>query len=136
MGIHTPLDNSLGTVKTQSRAERRRLEKEQAKNKKTYNMTVNQIQQLKQDAINEAERQYNEHKKLFCDRAIECVVTASIITLHDEFGFGGKRLQQYQDRMENLLECITSGTISFEELVETTEKLNEKAVYKPVNTKC
>ena len=132
MGMHTPVDNSLNTVKAQTRAERRRLEKEQAKGNKTYNMTAHQMNQLKNDAIAEAERQYNEHKKLFCERAVECVVTASVIALHDEFGFGEKRLKQYQERMENLLECITTGNITLEDLKETTKRLNEKAVYNPI----
>ena len=131
MGIHTKLDNSLETIKAQTRAERRRLEKEQAKGQKTYNMTAAQIQQIKEDAIKEAKRQYDKHKEVFCDRAIECVVTASVITLHDEFGFGQKRLDLYQERMENLLECITTGNITLGDLKETVNRLNEKAVYKP-----
>lgn len=131
--VHTPLDASLKTMQFQTRAERRRIEKEQAKGKATYNMTAQQMNQFKQEVLNEAERQYNEHKKAFCERAIECVVTASVVALHDEFGFGEKRLNQYQQHMENLLECITTGNITLDELKETTKRLNEKAVYKPVS---
>lgn len=131
MGIHTPLDSSLVTAKAQTRAERRRLEREQAKGKATYTLTLDAMNEFKREVLKEADRQYNEHKKLFCERAIECVVTASVIALHDEFGFGEKRLKQYKDRMENLLECINTGNITYDELVETTNRLNEKAVYKP-----
>ena len=133
MPVHTPLDNSLATVKAQTRAERRRLEKEKAKSEITYQLTIAQINQIRKDAYAEAEREYNKNRQAFIKATIECVIAASTIALNDLWGFGPKRLQDYEDKMENLLECVTTGTITFEELKETRNHLNEKAKYKLEN---
>lgn len=135
MSAHTVLDSSLVTEKAQTRAERKRLEREKSKSKVTYQYTLEQIRKIKEDAMNEAlkeaNRQYEESRQAFVNTAIECVICASYITLHDRFGFGQQRLQEYENRMEDILECITTGTITFNELKETRNHLNDKAIYKP-----
>lgn len=133
MPVHTPLDSSLTTVKAQTRAERRRLEKEKVKNGVTYQFTADQINQIRKDAFEQARMEYDKKRQEFVKSTIECVITASTIALYDLWGFGPKRLQDYEDKMENLLECVTTGTITFEELKETRNHLNEKAKYKLEN---
>ena len=133
MSVHTHLDSSLTTVKAQTRAERRRLEKEKAKNEVTYQFTVAQLTQMRNDAYIEAKKEYDKNRQAFIKATIECVIAASTIALNDLWGFGPKRLQDYEDKMENLLECVTTGTITFEELKETRNHLNEKAKYKIEN---
>ena len=37
-------------------------------------------------------------------------------TLHDEFGFGDKRLNQFKERVEKKLHCINDDTISWDDI--------------------
>ncbi|MDA3732364.1 hypothetical protein PBV87_12785 [Niameybacter massiliensis] len=74
-----------------------------------------------------AQEKVQRDREAFGNIAIRTIVAASMITLHDEFGFGSQRLQRYQDRMEEHLECINSGVITLQELEETTKRMEEKA---------
>ncbi|MFR7760490.1 MAG: hypothetical protein ACLU1X_05890, partial [Peptoniphilus grossensis] len=40
----------------------------------------------------------------------------SLETLHDEFGFGDKRLNQFKDRLENKLDCINNDYVKWEDI--------------------
>lgn len=37
-------------------------------------------------------------------------------TLHDEFGFGDKRLNQFKERVEKKLHCINDDTVSWDDI--------------------
>ena len=37
-------------------------------------------------------------------------------TLHDEFGFGDKRLNQFKERVEKTLHCINDDTVSWDDI--------------------
>lgn len=38
--------------------------------------------------------------------------------LHDEFGFGDKRLKRYGDRVNKNLDCINADYVSFSDILE------------------
>lgn len=40
----------------------------------------------------------------------------SLETLHDEFGFGDKRLNQFKDRLESKLDCINNDYVKWEDI--------------------
>ena len=40
----------------------------------------------------------------------------SLETLHDEFGFGDKRLNQFKDRLESKLDCINNDFVKWEDI--------------------
>lgn len=40
----------------------------------------------------------------------------SLETLHDEFGFGDKRLNQFKDRLERKLDCINNDYVKWEDI--------------------
>lgn len=41
-----------------------------------------------------------------------------IETLHDEFGFGDKRVKRFADRVNEKLDSINAGYISFDDIIE------------------
>lgn len=59
----------------------------------------------------------------------EKVLILACAVLHDEFGFGKKRVQQFMDRFDSKAECIQDGFVSFNDYVDT---LNEELQIKLV----
>lgn len=113
---------------TLPRAERRRIEKEQAKKgKTTYNITTDQLRQIKIDAYKYEAEQFAKVREAMINTAISVIVNASCIVLADEYGFGKKRLQKYSDRLMAQMECITSGYVTLEEMQAEREKLEERS---------
>lgn len=47
---------------------------------------------------------------------VEDFLKLSMEVLHDEFGFGDKRMNQFKDRLENKLECINQGLVSWKDI--------------------
>ena len=47
-------------------------------------------------------------------------------SLHLEFGFGKKRLQQFTDRYNSIVDCYDKGLIEFEDLEKEYEELLPK----------
>lgn len=127
MNGHTTVDNALNTLQSQTRAERKRLEREAKKKKATYNMTAEQLHQIKVDAYKEEEKRFNEVRAELINTAISVILNTSCVVLHDEFGLGPKRLQQYSDRMMSQLECITEGYVSLDDLKTEKEKLEKRS---------
>lgn len=110
------------------RAERKRIEKEKAKKgKATYNITAEQLRQIKIDAYKHEAEQFAKVREAMINTAISVIVNASCIVLADEYGFGKKRLQKYSDRMMAQMECITGGYVTLEEMQAEREKLEERS---------
>ena len=110
------------------RAERRRIEKEQAKKgKATYNITAEQLRQIKIDAYKYEAEQFAKVREAMINTAINVILNASCIVLADEYGFGQKRLQKYSDRMMAQMECITGGYVTLEEMQAEREKLEKRS---------
>ena len=127
MSVHTPLDSSLITSKAQTRAERRRLEKQQAKNKAVYTMTREQLEardkMMEEEISKHYEEQVNEIKTSMLSTAISCIESSLCIVLSDELGFGKTRIQRIVNRLEEQLDCIISGNVTLEDLEKEKERL-------------
>lgn len=57
MGVHTKLDSSLSTLKAQTRAEKRRMEREQEKRKAVYTITREQLDVYVAEAVEMANKE-------------------------------------------------------------------------------
>lgn len=122
--MHTHLDNSFGTVKAQTRAERRRLEKEQAKNKVSYTLTRESLLATQQEAYNRGRQAaIEEDLKLVEETMFNCFV----IALHDKEGFGEKRINRVLESVKNHVESLELGLISHDDLKNISNTLNDKA---------
>ena len=120
MSIHTRLDNSLETVKTQTRAERRRLEKQQAKSKAVYTVTREQLEQYKKDIY----RDFVENERQYVD---DVIFNCFVIALNKEVGLGKKRLTNVLEEVKEQLDCLKLGYLSLKDLKQLSESLQGKA---------
>lgn len=120
MSYHTPLDASLVTVKAQTRAERKRLEREQQKLDAKYTLTRRQIENMKLEM----------RKEIIQDevKIIEKIMYAAfIIALHDKEGFGKVRIDRTLHHAMEQLECVKAGYLTKEELAALAEEIEGKA---------
>lgn len=92
-----------------NRAERRKAGIKQKV--RTYTLTDVQIQQIKDEAINEA-----------TNRAFILLLGLPLITLHDKFGFGKVRLERFMDELLKQYESFDEGYITLEDLIETIKE--------------
>ena len=120
MSIHTRLDNSLNTVKTQTRAERRRLEREQQKNKAVYTVTREQLEQYKKDIY----KDFVENERKYVD---DVIFNCFVIALNKELGLGKKRLTNVLEEVREQLDCLKLGYLSLDDLKQLSESLQGKA---------
>ena len=120
MSIHTRLDNSLNTVKTQTRAERRRLEREQQKNKAVYTVTREQLEQYKKDIY----KDFVENERQYVD---DVIFNCFVIALNKELGIGKKRLTNVLEEVREQLDCLKLGYLSLDDLKQLSESLQGKA---------
>lgn len=94
-----------------NRAERRRLAKSAQKEKeKTYVLTQARIDEMKQDAVNEATR-----------KAFLMFLSIPVMILHDKFGFGKKRLSKFMDYALIWYEAVQNNEVKLLELVKVAE---------------
>ena len=56
------------------------------------------------------------------DLTIQTVLTMSVATLRDEYGFGKERLQRFIDRFFDKTGCLAGGWVTWNALVEEIEK--------------
>ena len=120
MSIHTRLDNSLNTVKTQTRAERRRLEREQQKNKAVYTVTREQLEQYKKDIY----KDFVKNERQYVD---DVIFNCFVIALNKELGLGKKRLTKVLEEVREQLDCLKLGYLSLDDLKQLSESLQGKA---------
>lgn len=95
----------------------------------TYNMTKEQLHQYKVDAYKHEAEEFQKVREALMKTATEVILNASYLVLHDRFSFGEKRLQEYQNLVEQQLDCILSGYITLDELKAARDNLNEKCRY-------
>ena len=96
-----------------NRAERRRLQREAAK-APTYNVNQKQLSNLIRDGVND---RLEEIRNETISKTVQAYTAAWVISLHDEFNFGHKRLQRVLSKVENQFECVTAETVTVEDLV-------------------
>ena len=114
------------TVKNQVTAQHNKSSKTKTP---TYNMTKEQLQQYKKEAYEYEMKEFQKVREALMQTATEVILNASYLVLHDRFGFGEKRLQEYQNLVEKQLDCILSGYITLEDLKAARDNLNEKCKY-------
>lgn len=81
----------------------------------------------------EVARRTAEDRALFGGIAIKLITSASMVVLHDEFGFGPKRLQKFQSLVEEQCECVSGGYCSIEDLKQLADELAKKVGLYEVN---
>lgn len=120
MSYHTPLDTQMLTLKTQTRAERKRAAREQEKKNAMYHLTREQLEQMKQEVRIQT---LKEDIKI-----VENIMySAFIIALHDKEGFGKTRINRTLMHAIKQLECVTEGYLTRQELKALAEQLKGKA---------
>lgn len=109
-----------------NRAERRRMEKTQAK-VATYNFTKEQLEQrdlkLQYELAKKYDKQVQEIKGIMLNTAVDCLESALCIVLSDNYGFGKKRLQDVINRLEDQIDCITTEHVTLQDLKAEKERL-------------
>jgi hypothetical protein len=91
-----------------SRAERRRLERNQANQTKSYTFTQAQLDEKLKAVEMEATK-----------KAFLMMMGFPLLTLRDKFGFGKKRLNQFMDKMVDLYEAYELDYVDLEDLDRT-----------------
>ena len=94
-----------------SRAERRRLERDNSKAQKTYTLTQAQIDQMKKEVSMEATK-----------KAFIMMMGFPLLTLRDKFGFGKERLNRFMDKMLDLYEAYEMDYVDLDDLNDTIMK--------------
>ena len=94
-----------------SRAERRRLERDNSKSQKTYTLTQAQIDQMKKEVSMEATK-----------KAFLMMMGFPLLTLRDKFGFGKERLNRFMDKMMDLYEAYEMDYVDLDDLNDTIMK--------------
>ena len=87
-----------------TRAEKRRKERQKTA---TYNLTAEQIETIKENAVHEATL-----------NATKLVVASPAMVLHDVFGFGNVRLTRFAEKMCKELDCFSEGRFSVKDAEE------------------
>lgn len=88
-----------------NRAERRRQKKATEKAEKVVNIKAADVTQIKENATIEA-----------ANKAFILMLAIPMIVLRDDFGFGGKRLTKFIDRVLEQYKCFESGVVTIDEL--------------------
>lgn len=94
-----------------NRAERRKNKQMSAERPKTYVLTQDQIDKMKQDAVNEATR-----------KAFLMLLSIPVMVLHDKFGFGKQRLTKFMDYVLLWYASIQQGETPLRELLTVAER--------------
>ena len=88
-----------------TRAEIRRQQREAAKSGKTYNLNVQQIEEIKKKAMNEA-----------LHHAMVLMFALPVLVLHEKYGWGSKkRLPEFAEYLTDYYEEFNEGVWTVEE---------------------
>ena len=91
-----------------NRAERRRKEKEAQGKKKTYTLTVEQIEQIKKEALEEARHQ-----------AMVLLLGIPVLVLREQYGWGEKkRLPEFAEHVTDYYQEFAEGKWTVEEYAQ------------------
>lgn len=83
-----------------------------------YNMTVDQIERDRQRAILDAQKHVEREvrRKTFIK-----LIALPLLTMHDEFGFGKKRLKKFATEFVRRLRDLDNNEFTLEQVVEQLE---------------
>ena len=94
-----------------NRAERRRLKRNQESCNITYTLRNEDVTRIKQDAAQEA-----------IDKAFVLMLGLPMIVLHDQYGWGKKRLSDFMDYVLDQYDSFNKDFITLDDLWNTIEK--------------
>lgn len=102
-----------------NRSQRRRNEIAKTKKTPTYNYTEQQLRQIILDGVTERVNDVRSN-------TITYLSAAFLISLHDEFEFGNKRIARLLERVKNQFECIEAGTVTMDDIVDWCKQYGVK----------
>lgn len=99
--------------------------KQVASKQKTYNLSVDQIHQIKQNAAAEA-----------MEQAFVLMMGLPLMALRDEFEFGKKRLERFSDKVLDLYDSFNKDYITLQDVIDCVyEETGVKFQGKQMSTK-
>lgn len=78
-----------------------------AQKQKTYNLSIDQIHQIKQNAAAEA-----------LEQAFVLMMGLPMMALRDEFEFGKKRLERFSDKVLDLYDSFNKDFITLQDVID------------------
>lgn len=97
------------------------------KNKGVFVMAKNNLCKATSVVIKrEIESAVMRDRLAFSETATDVIINMTLVSLHDEFGFGKKRLIQFQEKLQSHADCIVDGYVSIEELKLLADELRTK----------
>lgn len=81
----------------------------------TYNFTWDQIEDIKRKAVKETVDRVSRE-------AFERMMVLSLLVLRDEWGFGSKRMERFIDRLSELIEDVSEGRLSMDDIADALEE--------------
>lgn len=81
----------------------------------TYNMTWQQIEDIKRKTVKETVDRVSRE-------AFERMMVLSLLVLRDEWGFGSKRMERFIDRLSELIEDVSEGRLSMDDIADALEE--------------
>lgn len=106
-----------------NRQEKRRIDRQNEKKEKMFYMTEKQ-HQLK--AYEHLQKYIEDLKVENIKHTLKLLFPMIALSLHDEFGFGEKRVNKILDKIKLQFDCINSKHVTFEDLKNECEKFNIK----------
>lgn len=81
----------------------------------TYNFTLDQIEGIKRKTVKETVDRVSRE-------AFERMMVLSLLVLRDDWGFGEKRMDRFIDQLSTLVEDVSEGRLSMDDITATLEE--------------
>lgn len=81
----------------------------------TYNFTLEQIDGIKRKTVEETVDKVSRE-------AFERMMVLSLLVLRDEWGFGEVRMERFMDQLSELVEDVSEGRLSMDDITATLEE--------------
>lgn len=81
----------------------------------TYNFTLEQIENMKRKTVKETVDRVSRE-------AFERMMVLSLLVLRDEWGFGSKRMERFIDQLSALVEDVSEGRLSMDDIADALEE--------------
>lgn len=80
----------------------------------TYNFTWEQIEGMKRKTVEDTVDRVSRE-------AFQRMMVLSLLVLRDEWGFGEKRMERFMDQLGTLVEDVSEGRLSMDDITATLE---------------
>ena len=80
----------------------------------TYNFTLDQIEGMKRKTVEDTVDRMSRE-------AFERMIVLSLLVLRDEWGFGEVRMERFMDQLSELVEDVSEGRLSMDDITTTLE---------------